>query len=122
MNMGLGQMKFDAPPRYGGGRLPGVRVWLGLMKCYMQLTNCPPKDWLDIVAMRVEGAASAWLNAVLVSIERGRQLHFLDWDNFKTTMIATFEPLTELKEARKALQALCQMSKASNYIQKFQEL
>ena len=71
MNMGLGQMKFDAPPRYGGGRHPSVHVWLGLMERYMRLTNCPPRDWLDIVALRVEGAASAWLNATLVSIEQG---------------------------------------------------
>ena len=27
-SVGVGQMKLDAPPRYGGGRRPGVRVWL----------------------------------------------------------------------------------------------
>lgn len=37
-------------------------------------------------------------------------------------MIVAFEPVTELEEARKALQALKQMGKVANYIQKFQEL
>ena len=69
MNMGLGQMKFDAPPHYGCGRHPGVRVCLGHMEHYMRLTKCPPSDWLDIVAMRVEGATSAWMNTMLVSVE-----------------------------------------------------
>ena len=77
-NTGMGNMKFDAPPRYGGGRRPGVRVWLGSMERYMRLTKCPPKDWLDIVAMRVEGAASAWMNAALVSIEQGQRPRFVD--------------------------------------------
>ena len=37
-------------------------------------------------------------------------------------MIAAFEPVTELEEAQKALQALQQMGKVTTYIQKFQEL
>ena len=37
-------------------------------------------------------------------------------------MIAQFEPVTELEEARKALQALKQTGKVATYIQKFQEL
>ena len=37
-------------------------------------------------------------------------------------MIAAFEPVTELEEARKALRALKQTGKVATYIQKFQEL
>ena len=122
VSVGVGQMKLDAPPRYGGGRRPGVRVWLSHMERYMRLMKFPPSDWLDIVAMRVEGAASSWMNAALVAIERNQRPRFLDWADFSAAIIAAFEPVTELEEARKALRALRQTGKVATYIQKFQEL
>ena len=63
-----------------------------------------------------------WINATLLSIERGQRVHFIDWDDFSSAMIAQFEPVTELEEARKALRALKQTGKVATYIQKFQEL
>ena len=122
MGVGVGQMKLDAPPRYGGGRRPGVRVWLSQMERYMRLMKYPRSDWLDVVAMRVKEAASSWMNASLASIERGQRVRFLDWDDFTASMIAAFEPVTGLEEARKALRALKQTGKVATYIQKFQEL
>ena len=88
----------------------------------MQLMKYPQEDWLDIVAMRVEGAASSWMNASLASIERGQRPRYIDWGDFTAAMIAHFEPVTELEEARKALRALKQTGKVATYIQKFQEL
>lgn len=52
-------MKLDVPPRYGGGRHPGVRVWLSQMEKYIQLMKYPRSNWLDVMAIRVEGAANA---------------------------------------------------------------
>ena len=34
------------------------------MERYMRLMHYTPTNWLDVVAMRVEGAASSWVNAV----------------------------------------------------------
>ena len=62
---GVGQMKLEAPLRCSGKRQPGARVWLTQMERYMRLMRYAPTDWLDVVAMRVEGAASSWVNAVL---------------------------------------------------------
>ena len=122
MGVGVGQMKLDAPPRYGGGRKPGARVWLSQMERYMRLMKYPHSDWLDVIAMRVEGAASSWMNATLLSIEQGQRVRFIDWDDFSSAMIAQLEPVTELEEARKALRALKRTGKIATYIQKFQEL
>ena len=88
----------------------------------MRLMKYPRSDWLDVIAMRVEGAASSWMNATLLSIKRGQRARFIDWDDFSSAMIAQFEPVTELEEARKALRALKQTGKVATYIQKFQEL
>ena len=60
-----GQLKIEAPLRYSGKRQPGVHIWLAQMERYMRLMKCSPSNWLDIVAMRVEGAANSWVNAVL---------------------------------------------------------
>ena len=57
-------MKIGTPPRYSRKR-PGVCMWLTQMECYMKVMKYSPSDWLDIVDMRVEGAASSWVNAVL---------------------------------------------------------
>ena len=62
---GVGQMKLEVPSRYSGKRQPGARAWLTHMECYMRLMHYAPTDWLDVVAMRVEGAASSWVNAIL---------------------------------------------------------
>ena len=119
---GVGQMKLDTPPRYSSGRRPGVRVWLSQMERYMRLMRYPTTDWLDIVAMRVDGAASSWMNAQLAMIERGQMVRYENWDDFRAAMIAAFEPVTENEEARKQLRALRQTGKVSVYISKFQEL
>ena len=74
-----GRVKIEAPPRYAGKRQPSVRVWLTQMERYMRLMRYSPSDWLDIVAMRVEGAASSWVNAVLQDVAAGHRAAFLTW-------------------------------------------
>ena len=91
---GVGQMKLDAPPRYAGQRQPGVRIWLTQMQRYMQLMMYPPSDWLDVVTMRVAGAASTWVNAVLEEIATGCKPAFRTWGEFEQVMIHRFKPLT----------------------------
>ena len=67
----------------------------------MRLMRYAPTDWLDVVAMRVEGAASSWVNAVLQDISKGHRPIFHTWAQFRDTMVQRFEPVTEVEEARK---------------------
>ena len=85
----------------------------------MRLMKYSPSDWLDIVAMRVEGAASSWVNTVQQDVAVGRKAAFLTWCNFTQAMIHRFEPMTEVEEARKQLRALRQTGWIWGYIQKF---
>ena len=55
----VGQLKLEAPPPYSSERQPGARVWLTQMERYMKLMRYGPTDWLDVVAMQVEGVASS---------------------------------------------------------------
>ena len=84
---GVGQMKLEAPPRYLGKRRPGARVWPTQMERYMRLMHYTPTDWLDVVAMRVEGAASSSVNAVLQEISEGRRPVFHSWAQFRDAMV-----------------------------------
>ena len=84
---GVGQMKLEAPPRYSGKRQPGARVWLTQMERYMKLMHYAPTNWLDVVAMRVEGAASSWVNAVLQDVSAGHRPVFCTWAQFKEAMV-----------------------------------
>ena len=84
---GVGQMKLEAPPQYSGKRQPGARVWLTQMERYMKLMRYAPTDWLDVVAMRVEGAVSSWVNVVLQDISAGRKPVFRTWAQFKEAMV-----------------------------------
>ena len=119
---GEGQMKLVAPPRYSGKRQPGARVWLTQMERYMRLMRYAPTDWLDVVAMRVEGAASSWVNAALQDVATGRKPVFRTWAQFKDAMVQRFEPVTEVEEVQKQLQELRQTGRVAGYVQKFQEL
>ena len=65
----------------------------------MKLMRYAPIDWLDALAMRVEGVASSWVNAVLQDISTGRRPVFRTWAQFKEAMVQWFEPATEVKEA-----------------------
>ena len=38
------------------------------MERYMRLMHYAPTNWLNVVAMRVEGVASFWVNAVLQDV------------------------------------------------------
>ena len=67
----------------------------------MLLMKYIPYGWLDIVAMRVNGAASSWVNVVLQDIAEGCRAAFLTWRHFMQAMIHQFEPMTETEEARK---------------------
>ena len=60
-----GQVKIKAPPRYSRKRQLSVHIWLTQMEQYMRLMKYSPSDLLDIVAIRVEGAANSWVNVVL---------------------------------------------------------
>ena len=51
--------------------------------------------------MRVEGAASSWVNAVLQDVAAGRKAAFLTWRQFTQAMIHRFKLVTEMEEARK---------------------
>ena len=69
----------------------------------MRLMHYAPTDWLDVVAMRVEGAASSWVNVVLQDISEGQSPVFCTWAQFRDGMVQWFEPVTEVEEAQKQL-------------------
>ena len=88
----------------------------------MRLLHYAPTNWLDIVAMRVEGAASSWVNVVLQDAVAGCMPVFCTWAQFKEAMVHQFELVTEVEEAQKQLRALRQTGRVVGYVQKFQEL
>ena len=94
-------MKLGAPPQYSGKRQLGVRIWLTQMEHYMKLMHYTPTDWLDVVAMWVEGATNSWVNAVLQDVAVGHRLMFHTWAQFRDAMVQRFEPITEVEEAQK---------------------
>ena len=57
------------------------------MEHYIKLIRYTPSDWLDIVAMRVEGAASSCVNAVLQDVAVGHRAAFPPWRAFTQVMI-----------------------------------
>ena len=56
-------------------------------------------DWLDVVAMRVEGAVSSWVNAILQDVAAVRKPTFHIWAQFKEAIVQQFEPITKVEEA-----------------------
>ena len=56
--LGIGQLKLEGPMRYSSGQKPSMRAWLVEVEQWMPLMCYPPADWVDIVATRLDGAAS----------------------------------------------------------------
>ena len=88
----------------------------------MRLMKYAPTDWLDVVAMCVDGAASSWVNAVLQEVATRRRQAFRTWGQFKVATIHQFESITEIEDACRQLRALKQTGRVGGYIQCFQEL
>ena len=61
-------MELDMPPRYARGRRPSARVWLSSIERYMRLVHFDPQDWIDVVAVRIDGTTSSWINATIVVV------------------------------------------------------
>ena len=63
--LGIDQLKLEGPVRYSGGQKPSVRAWLVEVERWMRLMRYPPAGWVDIVATRLDGAASMWIEREL---------------------------------------------------------
>ena len=46
-----------------------------------------PIDWLDVVAMRVEGATSSWVNAIVQDVVAGHRPVLHTWTQPKEAMV-----------------------------------
>ena len=75
-----------------------------------------------MVSLRVEGAASSWVNVTLQDVAECHRPVFYTWGQFKDAMVQRFEPITKVEEVRKELRALRQTDWVASYVQKFQEL
>ena len=53
----------------------------------MKLMLYAPTDWLDVMAMWVEGAASSWVNVVLQDVVAGHRPVFCTWAQFRDAMV-----------------------------------
>ena len=63
------------------------------------------EDWVEIAALRLDGAAATWANALLFEVSKGKRMPYT-WEEFHTHMIARFEFVAENEEARWELREL----------------
>ena len=84
--LGIGQLKLEGPARYSGGQKPSVRAWLVEVERWMRLMRYPPADWVDIVATRLDGAASTWIERELQRARRQRRAAWTTWEAFTDAM------------------------------------
>ena len=119
---GVGVMRLEAPPRYGGGQKPGVRAWLREVHRWMRLMRYAERDYIDIVATRTVDAAASWLTHEQLAIERGVRAPWRNWEEFREEMTRAFEPTTDETLARQQLAVLKQTGRVAGYIQRFREI
>ena len=77
-----------------------------------------PINWLDVVAMHVEGIASRWVNVALQDVIVGCKPTFYTWAQFKEAVVQQLESVTQVEEALKQLPALRQTGRVVGYVQK----
>ena len=70
MPLGIGQLKLEGPARYFGGQKPSVQAWLVEVERWMHLMRYPLADRVDIVATRLDGGASTWIEHELQRAQR----------------------------------------------------
>ena len=88
---------------------------------YLQLSRFSMEDWVEIVALRLNGAAATWANTLLLEVSEKKRVPYTR-EEFCTQMMTRFQSVTETKEARQELRELRQTRRIADYIAKFQEL
>ena len=88
----------------------------------MRLMRYPTTDWVDIVATRLEGAASSWMEKELQVARRQHRAAWVTWGEFTAAMTRAFEPATVVEEARQQILNLRQTGRVTGYVQRFREL
>ena len=69
----------------------------------MRLMRYPSTDWVDIVATRLEGAASSWMEKELQVARRQHRAAWATWGEFTAAMMRAFEPATVVEEAHQQI-------------------
>ena len=57
------------------------------MEHYMKLMRYAPTNWLDVMAMRVDGTTSSWVNVVLQDVAVGYKLVLCTRAQFRDAMV-----------------------------------
>lgn len=74
----------------------------------MKLMWYDPTNWLCVIAIRVEGVVSSWVNAVSQDVADECYPRFHTWRQSKDAMVKRFEFVIEIKK-RKQFQSLRQI-------------
>ena len=66
---------------------------------YLRLSRFFVEDWVEIAALRLDGVAATWANALFLEVSEGKRMPYT-WEEFDRHRIAHFESVTENEEAR----------------------
>ena len=69
----------------------------------MRLMRYPSADWVDIVATRIDGAVSTWIERELKRARWQHRAAWATWEAFTDAMARAFEPVTVVEEARQQI-------------------
>ena len=112
------QLKLEPSAKYSGQRRLGVRAWLMQEERYLRLSRFSMEDWVEIVALRLDGAAGTWANALLLEVSESKRMPYT-WDEFHTRMIPRFESVIKNEEAQRELRELCRTRRVAGCTTKF---
>ena len=76
------------------------------------------EDWVEIAALRLDGAAATWVNALFLEVSEGKWMPYT-WEEFSRHMSARFEFVTKNEEAWRELRKLSQTRRVVGYTTKF---
>ena len=77
---------------------------------------------MDIVATKLDGAASTWIERELQRTRRQHRATWTTWEAFTDAMARAFEPVTVVEEACQQILNLRQTGRVAGYVQRFHEL
>ena len=90
-----------------------MRGWLTKMERYFRLMRYPTDRWIEVVARRLTEIVEVWFNGESRWIETGARRDWRSWAAFRQEMISAFEPMTEMKIARRQIIELRQTDRIS---------
>lgn len=116
------RLRIAQPRAFNGTDKTRPTEWILHMCRWLRAHRAPEHLWGEVMMSSLEGSARSWLTHVELEASRGRRDLPYEWRDFRDELVARFESVSSVEEARRQLRRIRQYGQVEGYVGAFQTL